>query len=95
MPKYQYELNGHIGLKEIAKAHATSVESVRRRFLAGMDLKEAIDDILARREAIKKSKAKVKKMKSKPRGRKPAPKFNCRYPDKLSELWRLALGIKF
>lgn len=94
MPKFQYELNGHVGLKAIAKANATSVESIRRRFNNGMNIEEAISDILARRAAVKKSKAKVKKMKQrKPPGRKPAPKFACRYPDKLSDLWCLALGI--
>ncbi len=86
---YKHVWNGICGLAAIAAEIETSVPSIQRRLSKGLTLDEAIAD-------IRKSSKKVKKVKSLKPYKPKQPTSNktpCKFPDKLSELWCLALGI--
>lgn len=85
-PKHVW--NGIVGLIAIAEANDTAVPTIRRRLNKGLTLNEAIDDIHKSREKVNKVRElNPYKPKTKPN------KNPCKFPDQLSELWCLALGI--
>nr|WP_319552415.1 hypothetical protein [uncultured Vibrio sp.] len=88
-PRSKHVWNGIVGLVAIAESIGAAVPTIRRRLHKGLTLDEAIDD-------IQKSRAKVNKVREL-NPYQPKPKSNrtpCKFPDQLSELWCLALGIK-